>query len=818
MTGQGCLRAIFVLALPLAGLIQEAAAQNTAPEFSPNAAGGVADVAVQGYYLGGNSQPLTALSGIDVSFRQYFPKLGFITGNLEGYADSSRGRVGQNSITLNGLRWKGRRWTLTGGDYRVRMALVPVPFTNYSYPEIGARGAKVEMLDGHRQYTFFWGEETLQAGPRISFRTQVPQAVLGAAVVQNFGSRVQVGVRYLGLSSGEKQVEEKAFFFPVGGEIRRHDSLSLQAAWFAWRGLTFFSDTSVAHQQFAAISLFPHARPFSFLTGARWKTKRLTATANYGSLSRSALPVVGYYFGDRAGPFAEVRYNIYKTLELFGSALRSGNNLEKNPALLTFSTRDVTVGANVTLPWQIGVSGQYSKLGLRGELATDATQNQKQRSTQAQLSVNKSVGMHSLLLTARDLDLTGTNYRQKQKSAEVQDNLHFSRFLMGAAVRLQQQSGGGQLQNSLFVRGSGQVRLRGISIYGQFETGNDLINKTLFATNSVNTTVAGVEIPLVNRWKAHGWTVRAEAFRTTLVAALNPANILVLQSRGAGVSDILNDFNQWSFFLRMNHRTHWGAALPETEFATNQVVYGAIEGFVYDDATGSHGAPDVSVQLDKSRTAVTDATGRYRFSDVPEGAHSVALDMAELGAAFSPGPGSPACTVKPRGLTRVDLRVVTVGSSIRGRVQGLAKEDEGTVRLDSVVINIAAAGGQTPGDTKGDRYTTSDGAGDFAFYNLTPGRYRVSLDSVTLPEDYKVQSDPEVEADLRATGDAPPVIFRIGKQIKELPVRKVFEARLLMPEVGVTGVSVATQRTRGSGFRQAILRTFFRPREGVQRG
>jgi hypothetical protein len=306
------------------------------------------------------------------------------------------------------------------------------------------------------------------------------------------------------------------------------------------------------------------------------------------------------------------------------------------------------------------------------------------------------------------------------------------------------------------------VRFRHFSVYGQYETGNDLINKTLFAANSVNTAVAGLEVPF------HGWTVQAEAFRTTLLSTLNPVNILVLQSQGEGVTDILNNFNQWSFFLRLSHSTHWGAPLPEaSEFLKNQVVYGAIEGFVYEN--GSTGAAGISILLDHSRAAVTDDTGRYRFEEVPEGTHAVALNMAELPAEYSPGHAGPGSVqVKPRGVARADLRVVKAGSSIQGVVRGLAAEDQGLVRLENIVINLSLAG----------NYTTCDGAGEFAFYNLTPGQYRVSLDNTNLPENYVLVSEPQVTVDLDGSTVAPAIIFRIEKRVVELPVRKVFEATM----------------------------------------
>ena len=132
---------------------------------------------------------------------------------------------------------------------------------------------------------------------------------------------------------------------------------------------------------------------------------------------------------------AEVRYKVFGTLELFGSGVTSRNNLEHNPALIGLSTESFTAGANVTLPGSFGISGQYSKIAVRGELRADPSQNQNQHSAQAQVSLNKAIRRHNLTLTARDLDLRTTARRQKQDSAELGDSVQFSRYLLGGAVR-----------------------------------------------------------------------------------------------------------------------------------------------------------------------------------------------------------------------------------------------------------------------------------------------------------------------------------------------------------------------------------------------
>jgi hypothetical protein len=722
-------------------------------------AGGNADVSFQGYYLGGDSQPLTALSGLSISFRQYFPALGLITGNLEGYDDSSRGRVGQNFVTLHGLKWKDRRWTITGGDFLVHTAAVAPPFSNYTYPEIGARGVKIEMSDGRRDYVFFVGNETLQEGPRITFRAQVPQFVAGASVQQRFGKRLIAGVRYLRLSSSPGQVDSNQLFFPIGSQFTRSESVSAEASYTAARGLTFWSDATLSHVSFAPDAVDPHSAPFSWLTGAKWQTKRLTFVASYGSLTRSALPIIGYFFGDRKGPSAEVRYKIFRTLDLFGSAVRSSNNLENNPSILSLTTRAFTAGAETTLPHDLGLSAQISKISLNGDLPSDPTENQRQRNIQSQLQISKSLHRQSLLVTGRDLELESFGYQQKQRSVEAQDTVQLSRFVLGGAVRYQQQNGSGQLDNSVFFRASMQMRIRAFSFYGQFEKGNDLVNKTLFSTNSVNTEVIGVRVPVTRNW-----TLDAEAFRTTLLTALNPVNILVLQTEGTGVADVLNDFNQWSFYVRLHHPVKWGAPVPTNDLLGNDVIYGAVEGFVYDGTTP---VPDVPVQIDQTRFTTTDSAGHYRFDDIPDGSHAIGLNLTELPADLSPGPAAGPIVVKPRSITRADLHVVKAGSSIHGAITGIVPEDKDNVHLDAVIVNLS-----TPG--RDDVYTTCSSSGEFAFYNLPAGTYSVFVDRASLPADYTVVSD-AVPVELGAS-DPPPVVFRIQKHVSKLPLRKVFES------------------------------------------
>ena len=78
-----------------------------------------------------------------------------------------------------------------------------------------------------------------------------------------------------------------------------------------------------------------------------------------------------------------------------------------------------------------------------------------------------------------------------------------------------------------FIAGRPSSPSHRFSAYGNFETGNDLENKTLFATNTVSTTLLGASMTMGKNWE-----FQFEAYRNSLVTELNPQSIFVLQGQG----------------------------------------------------------------------------------------------------------------------------------------------------------------------------------------------------------------------------------------------------------------------------------------------
>ena len=162
--------------------------------------GGQAEVALQGFYQGGGSQPLLDTTGVAVKFQELFPHLGLIRADLEGYRTGGSIQPANNFLELRGLVVGGLRWNLTGGDFRMPASPVQNPFYNLFFPEINARGVQIEASNSSSAYTIFYGNETLLAGPRIPFRVNVPQTAMGASMRQKFG-RLETGVRLLHLTT-----------------------------------------------------------------------------------------------------------------------------------------------------------------------------------------------------------------------------------------------------------------------------------------------------------------------------------------------------------------------------------------------------------------------------------------------------------------------------------------------------------------------------------------------------------------------------------------------------------------------------------------
>lgn len=765
--------AMAVLLCFAAGLLgQSSSPDNPAPQLPESA--GEAEVALQGYYMGGQGQALTNISGVAGSVTQFVPGLGLLTGSLEGYGSNGL-RTGNVYAALQGVALWGWHWDFTGGDFRFSSNLVTNPFNNVYVPEISGRGMRVLMKRANRSYQFFVGEETVLGGPRIPYRTLLPQLVLGGAMRQKIGERWELGVRYLHLATSPSVfLSETAYSLP-GHSFLTSDSVIFQSTYTFipgadTKGLKFYSEAGYGR----ATSLEQEAgrqQPFSFLAGPSWETHEFSIKANYVQQSATYLPLLGIFAGDRKGPYAEAHYRPFAWADLYGSATIYSNNLEANPDLPTFHSKGYSTGASFTLPWKFNLGGSLSTIGL---VQHDPTKNADMPSNnrQVNLMLGRPIRRHSLRFSVIDMKLDTNNQLQHQRFLEAGDTFAWRWFVMGGSLRMQTSQSAEQ-RNTLFYRGSLQFNWHRFSVYGNMELGNDLVNKSVFSTNAFNTTVIGASAPLIR-----GWTLQAEAFKNTLNTALNPENAFLFGNNGLDVNTQLAALNQWSFYFRIARSFHWGKGMPGggslAQYAAARVpLVGAVQGMVMEQSlAGPHPAASVAISIDDSRTVTTDATGHYLFTEVPEGPHAIALNMEQLPTDYEAGPEAKThAAVAPRGMVRADFTVYRL-TYLAGKVTAPQ-----TAPLEGVVIRL-----------KGTKlYTTPDADGAFNFANLRESHYEVTLDEKTIPEGYVLASAASVAVDAAAAHRAAPIAFEL--KVKPAEVKPVREMQLQSQPIRVGGGS-----------------------------
>lgn len=697
---------------------------------------------------------------------EFIGGLGLLRVDVEGYGGDGF-RTGNVMAGLEGTPLLGWHWDFLGGDFHFSPDLPETPFTNIYTPEIAGRGVNIAMRRTNRAYRVFMGEDTVLAGPRIPFRQILPQRVIGGTVQQTFASRWVVGVRYLNLLTSPHAIAEYPSYFSPGHLIHGANTLTFLSSYRFSENLRLYGEAGYSTVSTFTPSPSPQ-KPFSFLVGPTWKTGKFSVLGNYVLQSTSYMPLLGYFAGDRKGPYVEGYYRPTGRVDLYGSASAYSNNLEKNPDVASFSSVGYSSGASLTLPWKFSAGASLTTLRLRDTEPSPATTTISNNS-QFNLNVSRPIARQHLRFSLIDMKLNIASQPQTQRFEEIEDSFSWKHMLLDGAGRLQRSTAPGDNRNTVFYHGAVQANFTHVSFYANLEKGSDLVNKSIFSTNSVSSEVVGLGLPLFR-----GWKFQAEAYESTLLTALNPENIFLFGNSPQGLNTQLANTNQKSIYFRISKSYSWGKPLEqggtmEQYAAVHAPLVGSLEGIVSENGlAGAQPAPNVAVILDHGRTATTDASGRYVFTDVPEGTHDIELDMEQLPADYAPGPDNRASvSVTPRVVAKTDFDVVRL-ANISGTV--IAPKD---VDLDDVVIRLVG--------TKS--YTTPYSDGTFAFYNLPQGQCEVELDPATIPDGYMLASPGSVTVTAAGSGASTPVEFRIVVKPKaEKPVKQ-----MLRQEIHVSG-------------------------------
>lgn len=730
---------------------------------------GQIDLSLQGYFLAHAGQRLIDISGSSARFDLLLPRLGMVRGNIEGYRSQRHLRLGDNFLELPALGWRGFRWGLTGGDFRINSSLTQFRFSNIIYPDLSLRGGQITATRGNHQFSVFHGVQTLQSGPRIPYRLSTGQRISGVEARLRPGEQLEFGIRLLDIQAGLGR-ENSNPWFTSGQQFGRTRNLNAQLLYSPRKHFRMYAEAGLGKVIERTTPTPANGSSVSTIAGASWESDRLTVRANYARQSAVYLPVAGFFLGDRQGPYGELRARPFRRVEVFGSASQSRNNLAADPNQPSFSSRSQSAGASLQLPGRFMVTGQTSRL-LFDSRQPETRELHRSDNRIWSGTIARPLGRHNFRYSLRDLRLAQPGRLDRQRSQEMEDTFQWKALIVSGALRLDR-SLMEQSRSTLYGRGNVQVRSRRVSAYAYLEAGRDLVNESLLTTNALATSILGVTVRL-----GGGWDMQAEAFRYSLRSALNPGNLFVLQSQGIGVPSSFAGLNQWSFYTRLNKQLTFGPPMPSANSGAGRSgearAPGSVEGFVFEMHNGSRSpVPAVAVGIDGSETIITDENGRYRFSRVAEGPHRVALVLDQLPAEFDPGPPPPEYIVVQPGLTaRLDFNVFRL-ASFCGTVQAPPDSD-----VDKILIRLEG----TP------HYTTPEPGGRFCFYNLHAREYVVLLSKDTIQEGFRLASTDRIPIKLNYGAPlATRVRFAIERIQIKMATRRVLTSQAVQVAVAPT--------------------------------
>jgi len=719
-------------------------------------AAGTADFAVRGYYMAGTGQEAVHTSGVSLDLHEFIPKLGLMEAKFEGFDSQSGLQTGDMYAQLSGVAWANRHWAFTAGDFRTPNDMVGNPFLNIYSPDVNARGVRVEAKQDNRTLTFYAGESSLLQGPRLPFRLLLPQQIAAGSLQQRFGDRLRVAVRATAVWTDLNSKSTQSLV-SVGHAYDAAQIVSAQSLFKVQKHLSLYGEASYSRVDAAPGK--PSPQPFSFYGGPVFESKKLTIRANYAYQSAAYLPLLGYASGDRRGAFGDIAFRPFRWLDLHASASQYRNNLDHDPRAPTFTSPNLSGGVSILLPFKVSAMADYSQARFNAT-GPEVSNLYPMRNRQTNFSLSRTFWRHSVRVSLLELRLKSPADQQRQRHLEFEDSFALRRLTFTGAVRHQEMMGSA-VKSSLFYRASATLNLRRMSVFAQAQWGNDLANKTLFATSSYNSTSFGGSATLTREWQ-----LSAEIFRNTLNSDLNPASIFALQNNGAPIPTTLAGFNQWSVYFQLSRHFRWGSTMQTDAFGSpmQQVpLLGSVAGMVKAVSSfGERPAAGIPISLDHRLTALTDERGYYVFPNVAEGFHDVGLAIPELPSDFDAGEHTgERVRVAPKSIARVDMDVVPL-ASVHGRIEAPAGVD-----IEPIVIRLLPV----------HRYTTPDKDGRFAFFNMPAGSYTIVLDAKTLPEDTALASDASQAVVVDPAQPSPSVTFRIVEDKQQKPTKVILEEK-----------------------------------------
>ncbi len=649
-------------------------------------------------------------------------------------ADSERGWTHGG---LSGIRLRRTELSIGLGDTVFNASLLPRRFLVLVDPTFAVEGARLDLAAGATAVTLFGGEAVARTGSFATAVDRLGQDVAGIRLKQGLGSRATLTALYLHTEAGGallgSHVAARNDSAGVGADIRLVGPLALAGE------VRYATDAD-------AIGAPGGTNGLSYIAGPLYEQPGLRLEGAAFSLDPTYVPVErAITSADRRGFYGAFTWDAGRVVGLFGSAVRSRNNLADDPSLATIETTQFILGGRGFVParWPVLVL-------LRGELTVlDSLRSPAGRvdSTGASINaeVSQTIGAWRPVLRGRfarlddqalgadstTTDLAGELWWQVTRRARlwaVGQWVHVSGatgVLADSTLYLGRVGGEQRFTAALFVRSEAEVTRHEEAGFEQTRVGAS-------ASLGYRHRFFDLFVDLRRNWTDSGGAARQ---RTDDIA-----------------------------YLRLTVPFRWGQPVPPAAGRLSgdpKGGWGTIEGEVFTDLDGDGrrgpdepGLAGLKVIIDGMQAAAveTDRDGRYRLARVAAGPHSLRLEVRRLPANYDLlSPQFVEVVVEQRQTRRVDFVVQPLGR-VEGRIQRVVVAEDGAVKA------AGNAGSVSLFLRRGEEVwqTYSDAEGSFAFENVRAGEYEIFVDPAALP------------AGLTAEPASRPVVVGIGKTVGDL--------------------------------------------------